>query len=47
VLAVIRNGKTYRFGTDAINSLERGDRIVVITNDRGERAHSTSNEGSM
>lgn len=47
VLAVIRNGKTYRFGTDAINSLERGDRIVVITNERGERAHSTTNEGSM
>lgn len=47
VLAVIRNGKTYRFGSEAIISLERGDRIVVITNERGERAHSTTNEGSM
>lgn len=36
VLAVIRNGVAYRFGTDEIRMLERGDRLVVIRNNGDE-----------
>lgn len=36
VLAVIRNGIAYRFGTDEIRMLERGDRLVVIRSNGDE-----------
>ncbi len=37
VLAVIRNGTSHRFDTDAISRLESGDRLVVIRHNPAER----------